>query len=310
MRTVQISRYHDKEAVEVRETPMPAVGVGKILVQTRAAGVNPIDWKIQEGMVEKMKKEFPLTLGSDFSGTIQEVGEGVFYYRKGDEVFGQGSILSGGSGSFAEYVITDEKHIAKKPKKASHIEAAALPLAGASALQAIEEHMELTAGKKILVHGGAGGIGSMAIQIAKHLGAYVATTVSGRDKNFATQLGADETIDYKAQQFEKLLKGFDAVLDTVGGEVYKKSFAVLAKGGIIVSMVEEPDTSLSEKFWVKAIKQSTKVDSKKLSKLAGLIDADIIKVHVDRTFPLKETKKALIELENGHPQGKIVVTIT
>lgn len=307
MKAAQINKYGGREVVEInKNAPKPAASPGQILVEVYAAGVNPIDWKIREGYVPL---QFPATLGGDFSGVIAEVGEGISKYKKGDEVYGYASILGGGSGSFAEFVSADAKTMAYKPKNITHVEAGAFPLIGASAWQALVDHMGLSRGKKILIHGGAGGIGSIAIQLARHLGAYVATTVSMRDLQYARELGADEAIDYKNQSFEDLLHEYDAAFDTVGGETYNKSFKVLRKGGIIVSMLEQPRPKLIERYGVNAIGQMTQVTSERLSKVAELVDKRVIKIHVDKTFSLEQAAEALAYQQSGHPRGKVVLKI-
>jgi NADPH:quinone reductase-like Zn-dependent oxidoreductase len=195
----------------------------------------------------------------------------------------------------------------------NHQEAAGLPLVGVSAWQALVETIGLTDGqkKKILIHGGAGGIGSIAIQLVKRLGAYVATTASTNDKQFVKELGADEAIDYKTQTFEDLLPhDYDAVFDTVGGETYKRSFEVLKRGsGMIVSMLEQPNQQLMEQFSVKSIFQFTQVNRERLTKLAQWVDQNNIRVNVDRTFPLEEAGKALDYQKDVHPRGKVVLAI-
>ena len=234
MKSVQINRYGGSEVIEINQNiPEPTVSAGKVLVNVKAAGVNPVDWKIREGGFQQMiQLQFPSTLGMDFSGVIKQVGEGVSNseFKQGDEVYGQAGVINGGSGAFAEMALAKTESIANKPKRLSHIEAAALPLVGVSAWRALTENIGLSKGKRILIHGGAGGIGSIAIQLAKHLGAYVATTVSANDKQFVQELGADQVIDYKTQNFEDILHDYDAVFDTVGGDTYKRSFKVLKKG--------------------------------------------------------------------------------
>ena len=184
-----------------------------------------------------------------------------------------------------------------------------MPLTGASAWQALVDHMALSGGEKILIHGGAGGIGSIAIQLASHIGAYVATTVSARDIQYARELGADEAIDYRNQSFEDLLHNYDAVFDTAGGETYNKSFKVLRKGGIIVSMLEQPRPELMERYGVNAIAQFTQVTSERLFRLAELVDKRVIKVHIDKTFSLEHGREALAYQQSGHPRGKVVLKI-
>src|SRR3989338_2313409 len=311
MKAAQITSYGGSEVVEIKDNvALPLLSVGRVIIEARAAGVNPVDWKIREGYLQKIAPlQFPATLGGDFSGVIIKVGEGVSGFNEGDEVYGTALALGSGSGSFAEFIAADVKFIAKKPENTSNVEAAALPLAGVSALQALTEHIGLKKGQKILIHGGAGGIGSLAIQIAKHLGAYVATTVSERDKEFVKKLGANEVIDYKNQYFSKMLKDYDAVFDTVGGETYRNSFSVLKKGGVVVSMIEEPRAELMEKYEVKAVSQSTSVNNEMLSKLAKLVDEGSVKVHIDKIFTLEQSGEALAYMQNGHPLGKVVVRI-
>lgn len=306
MKAAQINKFGGKEAVTInKEAPRPELAAGQLLIEVHAAGVNPVDWKIREGYM-RQNMELPATLGRDFSGVVKEVGAGVSGFKAGDEVYGQASL---GRGSFAEFVLADGKAVTPKPKSINHLEAGALPLAGASAWQALVDHMGLSKGQKILIHGGAGGIGSFAIQIAEHLGAYVATTVSERDIPFVKGLGADETIDYKNQSFEELLRDFDAVFDTVGGETYAQSFKVLKKGGTIVSMLEEPDSKLMAQYGVKAVGQWTQVTRERLSKLAELVDRGAIKVHVDKIFPLDLASEALEYQRTAHPRGKVVLKI-
>ncbi|MGB6671340.1 MAG: NADP-dependent oxidoreductase [Candidatus Nitrosopolaris sp.] len=247
----------------------------------KAAGVNPADWKISEGHMQQMiQLQFPSTLGMDFSGVVKQIGEGVSSIRQGDEVYGQASVFTGGSGAFAEMALADGDSIAHKPKSLSHVEAAALPLVGVSAWQALVENIGLSKDQKILIHGGAGGIGSIAIQLAKHLGGYVATTVDTKDKQFVQELGANQMIDYKAQNFEDILHDYDAVFDTVGSETYRRSLKVLKKGGIIVSMLEQPNSELMNQYGIKAIFQFTQVNGERLTKLAQWVDQNNIRVNV------------------------------
>ena len=320
MKAVQISRYGGSDVVEIKQNiaspSVPKPLSNKILVGIKAAGVNPVDWKIREGHMQQMiNPKFPLTLGMDFSGVVQEVGEGEgeklpLGLRKGDEVYGQAAVPSGGSGAFAEMAVTNADSIAPKPKILSHTEAAALPLAGVSAWQALVENMGLSGAQKILVHGGAGGIGSIAIALAKNLGAHVATTVSSDDRQFVAKLGADEVIDYRTQAFEDLVHDYDAVIDTVGGETYSKSFEVLKRGsGTLVSMLEQPNKDLMEQFGVKAIIQFTQVNRKRLTKLAQWVDKNSIKVNVDRAFSIDDAAKALDYVKDVHPRGKVVLTL-
>jgi NADPH:quinone reductase-like Zn-dependent oxidoreductase len=313
MKSAQINRYGRSEVIEINQnTPLLNLSSEKILVDVKAAGVNPIDWKISEGYMKQMiSLQFPSTLGMDFSGIIKEVSKDISTeeYKQGDEVYGQASVTNGGTGAFAEIALTNTDNVALKPKSLNYAEAAALPLVGVSAWQALVENMELSKDQKILIHGGAGGIGSIAIPLAKNLDAYVATTASSDDKEFVQNLGADEVIDYKSQDFEELVHDYDAVYDTVGGQTYTKSFKVLKKCGIIVSMLEPPNSDLMEKFGVKAIFQLTQVNKDRLTQLAKWIDKNNIKIHVDKTFSLDETAKALDYVKDVHPRGKVIIKI-
>jgi alcohol dehydrogenase len=321
MKSVQIKRYGSSEVMEINhDDTVINPAAGKVLVSIKFAGINPIDWKIREGYMEQsINLQFPLTLGMDFSGAIKQVGEGKevgqkqgieWEFKQGDEVYGQASVTSGGSGAFAELAITNIESIAHAPKSLSQEEAAALPLVGVSAWQALVENMNLSNGQKILIHGGAGGIGSIAIQLAKNLGAYVATTASSDDKEFVQALGADKIIDYKTEKFEDLIKDYDRVYDTIGGETYKRSFKVLKKDdGIIVSMLEQPDLELMEEFKVKAVFQFTIVNKERLTQLAQWVDKNKIKVNVEKAFSLDEAAKALDYVKDVHPRGKVVFEI-
>ena len=313
MKSAQINKYGSSEVIEINQsTSEPTVSSGKVLVIIKAAGVNPVDWKIREGgMQQIISLQFPSILGIDFSGVIKQIGEDLYPsdFKQGDEVYGQAGVISGGSGAFAEMALVNTESIANKPKSLSHAEAAALPLVGVSAWKALMENIELSKDQKILIHGGAGGIGSIAIQLAKNLGAHVATTVSANDKQFVQELGADVVIDYKTQTFEDVLHEYDAVFDTVGGETYTRSFKVLKKGGIIVSMLEQPNSELMSRYGIKAIFQFTQADRERLRKLAQWVDENNIRVNVEKTFSLEEAGKALDYQKDLHPRGKVVLAM-
>jgi alcohol dehydrogenase len=208
---------------------------------------------------------------------------------------GQTSVFTGGSGAFAEIALANVESITHKPKSLSHVEVAALPLVGVSAWQALVENIGLSKDQKILIHGGAGGIGSIAIQLARYLGAYVATTVNTKDKQFAQELAANQVIDYKAQNFEDILHDYDAVFDTIGGETYRRSFKVLKKGGIIVSMLEQPNSELMSQYGATAIFQFTQVNRERLTKLAQWVDQNNLRVNVEKPVNHLITKKMYIQ---------------
>jgi alcohol dehydrogenase len=311
MKALQIQQYGGNEVLKLnQDAPKPAAGKGQGLVEVHAASINPIDWKVRAGYLKEMVPlTMPATLGGDFFGVVAGVGESVSDLKVGDRIYGYGSLLSGGSGSFAEFVCALVSTVATAPQKITPAEAAALPLVGASALQAIQDHIKLQRGQKILIHGGAGGIGSLAIQVAKSMGAYVATTCSGDDIAYVKQLGADEAIDYKKDAFELRLTDFDAVFDTVGGETMTRSLRVLKKGGTLVSMLGQPDPALAQKAEVTAIGQMTGVTTERLTRLAQLVDNGAVKIHLDNVYPFEKAREAFQRLEEGHPRGKVVLEI-
>lgn len=311
MRAVQINEYGGPEVLEVREDiPQPTPQKGQVLVEVHAAGLNPFDLKVLSGAYKEMiPLQFPVTFGGDFAGIVKLVGEGVTEFKVGDEVYGSAIVLSGGSGAYAEFASAAVIKIALKPKTASFEETAALPVAGLTAVEAVTDQAKLQKGQKILIHGGAGGVGHFAIQCAKNIGAYVATTVSGNDMEFVKGLGADEAIDYKTQAFETMLKDFDAVLDTVGGEVGDKSYKVLKRGGVLVHLVSQVNEELAKQYGVAAIRQQSKTETPQLQRLAELVESGKIKVHIDKVFPLDHARDAFIYLETGRPQGKVVISV-
>lgn len=311
MKAAQFNSYGSPDVIEINPNAnKPAVKSGQILVEVHAAGINPIESAIRNGNVQQMLKlDFPANTGGDFSGVILEVGANVPEFNVGAEVYGIASQFKGGSGAAAEFASANASNVGFKPKSVDHTQAAALPLVGTSALQAIEEHIKLQSGQKILIQGGAGGIGSLAVQLAKSLGAFVAATAATDDVGFVKSLGADEVIDYKSQDFTKVIKDYDAVFDTVGGETTNKSLEVLKKGGILVTMSGQPDEEKAKELEVTVIKQMTQGTTEQLNKLAELVDKGTIKPQVTQTFPLDQTKEAYTLMETKHPKGKIVISV-
>jgi NADPH:quinone reductase-like Zn-dependent oxidoreductase len=310
MKAARIDGYGGKEVMRFYDdAPRPNADAGQVIVEVRAAGVNPFDWKVREGYMQQVVPlSFPATLGSDVAGVVVELGEGVTNFQMGDAVYGEANSLSG-QGSFAEYTPVKATALAPKPEHLDFVQAAAVPLAAASAYQALVQHMQLKAGQRIFIHGGSGGIGSFAIQLAKHLGAYVATTATGNGLAHAADLGADKVIDYKKQDFGQTSKDFDAVFDTVGGETYTNSFPLLKPGGVVVSMVEQSNEDLAAQYSVTAIAQSTSATSKQLLAITELLENGTFTVQVDKTFPLEQTAEALEYLRTGGHLGKVLVTV-
>ena len=311
MKAVQISQYGDAGVLTVAtDAPKPAVDDGKVLLEVRAASINPVDSMVRLGYMAKMAPlSFPATLGTDVAGVVVEVGAGAGDFRKGDKVFGMASLLAGASDAFAQYATVPAGLLARIPVGLDFTQAAALPLTGVSALEVIDEKLKAGKGSRILIHGGAGGIGTIAIQLAKHRGAFVATTVLGEAVDYVRELGADNVIDFQKEAFEKVLSGYDFVFDTVAGETYRKSFAVLKRGGTIISMLEQPDAELAAKYGVTALSQMTQVTTARLNSLAELVKNKTVTVHVDRVFPVDEVKEAFVAREGGKVRGKIVLSI-
>jgi alcohol dehydrogenase len=311
MKAAQISQYGGPEAIHVAaDVLQPTITDNQVLVEVHAAALNPFDTAMHEGRFKDViPLQFPATLGGDLAGVVQAVGANVTNVKIGDSVYGEAQLAGGGSGAFAEYAASKATQIAVMPSNLDFPSAAAAPLTGASAMQALEDHMHLQPGQKILIHGGAGGIGTMAIQLAKHLGAYVATTATGEGIEYVKQLGADEVIDYKTEQFEDALADYDAVFDTVAGETYDRSFQVLKKGGILVSMNAQPNQELMDRYQVTAVSQHTGVTTDRLNRLAQYIEQGVLTVHVDRTYSLDDIVKAFTARETESIKGKIVITI-
>ena len=311
MKAVRYSNYGGIDVLDVvTNADKPAIGDGQVLVEVEAASINPVDYKVRLGyMKDFVPLKFPATIGGDFAGVVREIRGSASGFKQGDKVFGYGIVLSGGSGSFAEFVAANIANTARAPKTIESLKAAALPLAGSSAIQAIEDAIKLKKGQKILIHGGAGGIGSIALQLAKSIGAEVATTVSELDIPFVKELGAATVIDYHTGEFDKDLKDFDAVLDLVGGDALTKSFKVLRKGGILVTLAGRPDEALAKQSGITAMGQMTSTDTKHLDRLAALVDKGTIRIFVDKVFTIDQARDAFTHAERNHPQGKVLLTM-
>jgi NADPH:quinone reductase-like Zn-dependent oxidoreductase len=311
MKAAQISSYGGPEVIRVtRDAARPRPVEGQVLVAVQAASLNPVDTGIRSGAMQQMLAlQFPATLGGDFAGVVAEVGSKVGDFKAGDEVYGQGTPLLGGTGTLAEYVVARAEMTARKPRTLDFTTAAALPLVGASAVQAIIDHMNVQRGQRILIHGAGGGVGSIALQIAKHLGAYVIATAFTDDVEFVRRLGADDVIDASAQTFEQVVRDIDGVLDTAGGDTASRSYDVLKRGGVLVSMVAQPDEARMKELGVKAIGQFTQPTTERLTKLAQLVDAGIVKPTIDRVFSLDDAAAAFTHREVDKPRGKVIVAV-
>lgn len=310
MRAAQLHSYGNKKTVTTSpNAPKPPLGAGQVLIAVHAAGVNPFDWKVREGLMQHWAPlTFPAVLGGDVSGVIVELGEGVDTFSIGQEVFGEANSVSG-NGSFAELTPVPIKTLALKPKNIDFLHAAALPLAAASAYMAIVETLHVQPGQRILVHGGAGGIGGFAIQIAKNLGAYVATTAKATATSYVLERGADQVVDYQTELFDQKLHDFDMVFDTVGGDTYARSFGVLKPGGHVASMVEKPNNELAKKHGVTAHYLSSEATHDRLAHITDLVEKGVLNVHIDKIFSLEQAAEALEYVKTGKHTGKVVIEV-
>jgi len=309
VKAARYSKHGGPEVIEIVDSKRPTPSSNQILVENCAASVNPFDFKVRNGMVPGLPSEFPITIGGDFSGKIIEIGSSVSGYRIGDEVYGQASIFGGASGSFAEYLVVNPRSIALKPENLDFKEAASLPLVGASAVQALHDHIELKSGQKILIQGGAGGIGSIAVQIAKNIGAFVATTVSTQNVGVAKSLGADKVIDYKTEDFSEILSDYDAVFDTSGLPVEDKALKILKTGGILVSMTSKASEKENNEYGVKVIPQNTQATTRRLEILKDYVEKGVVKPQIEKIFTLDEAREAYEYQETQKLHGKVVVLI-
>jgi len=303
MKTVLIREYGSNDVVEVTDVLRPEPAAGEVLVKVHAAGVNPIDWKIRGGAGERMGMTLPIRLGSEVVGTIETCGAGVSQFQKGDAVFGMVP-----SGAFSQYTVIQADHLVLKPKNVSFIEAAAIPLAGTTAWQALFDEAKLLAGQRLLITNSSGGVGSLAIQFAKARGAQVTAVASGRNEKFVRDLGADHFIDYTRQAFEDVATDMDVVLDTMGGGVYHRALRTLKKGGKMITVVAFPQDE-AERYGVSAKRSFTVPNALSLREIARLVEAGKVTPYVDAVLPFADVRDALAISEAGRTRGKIVLTV-
>ena len=295
-------------AIEIADVLQPALLADSVLIEVHAASVNPVDGIVQAGYLKEMMPiTFPFTMGFDISGVVVEVGEQVSKFKKGDEVFSRPNGMQ--AGTIAEYAVIKEEELAIKPANISHQEAASIPLVGLTAWQAMVTKGDLQKGQKVLIHAGSGGVGTLAIQIAKHLGAEVATTTSAANAEMVKSLGADVVIDYKTQKFEEELSDYDLVFDMMGGETMEKSFKTLKKGGCLVSIKGEDSKGLAEQYAVRFEAFFMWPSGEMLSQLAQLISDGALKAVIDRTFSIDDIQEAYGYLQTGRAKGKVVIQV-
>jgi len=303
MKAAYIEKFGGPEVLKVGDLPDPSAGPGQIVVDVAAASINAADWKVRAG--EYKQANFPLILGRDFSGTVSALGSGVTDLKVGDEVFGV--LETGRDGTYCEKIAIGAAVVGKKPAALSHVDAAALALTGLTAICAIEEALKLKKGETILIQGGAGGVASFAIQLAKHIGARVITTASAANVAYLRGLGADEVIDYNATDFTKAVKNVDAAFDTVGGDVATRTFAVLKPGGRAAFIASGGQAPKPERSDVTAIRPAVPRTRKHMERVAELHRSGAIKVPDVTLFPLADAAKALGVSEGRHFNGKLIL---
>jgi NADPH:quinone reductase-like Zn-dependent oxidoreductase len=308
MRAIQLVDYGGAEQLKPVTIPVLAPKAGEVLVEVHAASVNPIDWKLREGQGKGWwPLELPAILGRDVAGVVVATGAGVEGWQCGDEVVA--FLGSAPHGGYAEYVPVDVGSLARKPGSLTFTEAGAYPLVAMTAWQATVDAGGVKAGDRVLVHGGAGGVGGMAVQIAKARGAHVIATASARNHEYLTSIGADEAIDYRTQRFEDVVKDVDLVVDTVGGDTLERSPAVVKRGGRIVSVAGRVPQAACDAGGIECKGVRAVPAGESLAEIGRLIDAGKIKVHVDATFPLARAADAQELNREGHTRGKIVLVV-
>jgi NADPH:quinone reductase-like Zn-dependent oxidoreductase len=305
MKAAYIRQFGGPEVLKYGDLPDPVAGPGQIVVDTVAASVNGADPKVCAGDYKQTK--FPVILGRDFSGVVSALGAGVEDLRVGDEVFGV--LEAGRDGTYAEKIAVGAAIVAKKPAGLSHVDAAALALTGLTALCSVEDTLKLRSGETILIQGGAGGVASFAIQLAKHLGARVVTTASTANAPYVRDIGADQVIDYKTTDFTKVVSNCDAVFDTVGGDVALRSFAVLKPGGRAAFIASGPQAPKPDRSDVSALRPAVGRDRPHLERIAELYRAGAVRPPHVTLFGLSNAVEALRVSEARHLKGKLVLRV-
>ena len=308
MKAARIHEYGGPDALRVEDCPVPAAADDEVLIRVVAAAVNPVDWKIREGYLREMiPHTFPLTLGWDVSGVIERVGKAVDGFAIGDAVYSRPDLTR--DGAFAEYIAVRASEIAHKPTTISFAEAASLPLAGITAWEALINSGRLGQGQSVLIHAAAGGVGSLAVQLAKWKGARVIATASAGNLPLVSSLGADQVIDYRNIAFEEQVSGVDMVFDTMGGDVQEASWSVIRPGGVLVSVVEPPTAERAAQAGVEGKFVFIQPSAAILRELARLVDEGTVRPIVGAEFSLANIAKAHALSESGRARGKIVIHV-
>jgi len=308
MKAVVLRGYGGPEVAKLEEVPRPEPKDDEILIRVIAASVNPVDVAIRKGyLAELIGNKFPLIVGMDAAGIVEKAGAKITKFKKGDPVYAFFTLAS--EGGYAEYVVAKESETALKPKAITFAQAAAVPAAGSTAWLALVDTAKLGSGQTLLIHGASGGVGHFAIQIGKARGAKVIATASSANQEFLKQMGADVAIDYTKTKFEDVAKDVDVVLDTVGRDTLKRSYGVVKKGGMIVSIVDKPAQAELDARGIRGVTLRAAPQAKVLEDLAALIDAKKVTPVVSQTFPLADFAKALDQIATRHTRGKVVLQV-
>jgi NADPH:quinone reductase-like Zn-dependent oxidoreductase len=309
MKAIVAHEYGGPEVLKLEDVPVPTPQENEILVKVFAAGVNSFDGALRSGAFAKKPNgtQLPWHPGYDIAGVVEKVGGKVTKFKAGDPVFAFITILKGGG--YAEYAIAKEKDAAPKPATISFVEAAGVPSVALTAWQAIVDKANLQSGQTVLIHGASGGVGMFAIPIAKIRGAKVFATASTANQDFLKELGADVAIDYKTQKFEDIAKDVDVVIDGVGGETLARSYPIVKKGGIVVSLTDRVDQAQLNKYGIRGVSLVVQNNGDELAQIGKLIDEKKINVVVSETFPLADASKAEAKADTGHARGKIVLKV-
>jgi NADPH:quinone reductase-like Zn-dependent oxidoreductase len=308
MKAAVLHEHGGPEVLKYEDAPRPEPKDDEVLVKVIAAGVNPVDTYVRQGMRSKSGTDNgPMIIGYDIAGIVEKTGAGITKFKVGDAVYAYLPIARGGG--YAEFAIAKEGEMSLKPKNIDFEKAAAVPLAGTTAWQALIDTAKLERGQTVLIHGGSGGVGSFAVQIAKARGAKVIATASTANQDLLKQLGVDQPIDYTTTKFEDVVKEVDVVLNTVRGDTLRPSYGVVKKGGIIVSITDEPDPAECAKHGIRGSRLMAHPDARAIEELTKLIEANKITPIVSETFPLQDVAQAHQQMETHHTRGKIVLKI-
>ena len=306
MKAALITAYGND--IEVAEVARPELPDDSMLVEVHAAAINPIDWIVMDGHMKAML-DFPLPwiVGFDVAGVVTEVGASAQTFSVGERVFGRADSMQ--AGTMAEYCAVKESDLARQAEGASHQESAGVPLAGLTAWQALFDHGRLTSGQRVLIHAGSGGVGTLAIQFAKHAGAWVATTASEENRALVMSLGADQFVDYSAERFEKVVEPCDLVFDMLGGDTLARSFVAVKPGGRVVSIKGDAPDGLAEEKGVTFSQFFMSPNDEQLATIAALIEAGAVRPIVDSEFPLDDVANAYAYARDGKANGKVIVSM-